>query len=401
MRIIKDSIAYKLLMCSMLSGGEYPLNAIGCIDGADKNIRRAKDILCDNNLMEVKENKYGGKKLVLKLYDKQKFEYAEQIWTGATDWEIPNFRAGNANVVNRKNALAELFMFLYHAGVAIRPDTLPKELGKEVPEDLTRKTQDDTEGYPFFVRSSDVKKITKAFDREAGNCRCHGTLFTAAGIYMMYNSRTGEMDIRRNETKIIDVQKALVNTVAPWSIAYISQRGTASKDDFNHRYLDRACIVTVRKYEQLTSYFDKGHRKKDSEEKGRLYLLSGVYDNVYALPLDTWGESMLTQMMIPKWHMELNKILIPENNRLPDSDRTYIDRDGFDGERYIINFCDCDIRKLRANISIGDKDKTEYIVLAYEWQRDLLEKVLPENFTVKYLDCSEVLIKLNSKLMEA
>lgn len=379
MNIIRKSTSANILTSLVLSGGEITNDNAKLIKLTNvSSVNFYKSITALKNAGYIEEyektNKYK-----LKLYKKRRVQYEKSLWKGAEEYEAC-IEGQNTNAKKRFHALAELLLLMQSANVAVAPDEAVMP-----PMDI------NTAVLPMFVSSREVRKKFETEDLKERMSRYNGMFITVNGVMPVYNlSKSMLCQITLSEENAIKTAEEIRHKYMPYTDKFVvdSYRFSPMANDAKNRVIPKGCLLVTDEYDTLRDYFfmnrttrRKGDRRKE-QARGISYL-SNFFDNIYAIPMiNTVSAEYINMFTIEEWHRKLTDIVLKSvGNRTADIDRKVIDTDGeIDGVK-IICFIDGDIKRLKAAIQERGNKEEKYEVVCYDFQEDLLDTILPKNFS--------------------
>jgi hypothetical protein len=166
-----------------------------------------------------------------------------------------------------------------------------------------------------------------------------------------------------------------------------SYRFSPLNNDGKNKVIPKGCILVTDDYYSLKDYFfangTKNRRNSKEEQTRGITYLSNFFDNIYAIPmLNTVSAEYLNMFTVEEWHKKLTDIVLKSvGTRSSDMTRRTVDIDGEINGVKIICFIDGDIKRLKAAIQLCGGKEEKYEVVAYDFQEELLDAILPKNFS--------------------
>lgn len=194
-------------------------------------------------------------------------------------------------------------------------------------------------------------------DKGVINSRAIGSVIGAGGTYTIYH--TGKRPIKW--AKAVEGQMAYVIS----AIARERYRGTVPPGSI------KECIVFG--YDNHVFY------KIATSENAIALGLNNGYKSLYAIPYDTNGLFLFTQMIKPKWKESMKEIILPNHDHMTNN--LGLEADGINGAEIAFLFCIPDLIRLcrflaALSFSAGAiTGEINYVIYCFDFQRDLVEKL--------------------------
>lgn len=263
---------------------------------------------------------------------------------------------GEKRVIERTHRVAEVQLMCMRAGIECRSPNLPV-LQKRV----RRLLRFDT---PAFYSSRTIKRLGVDEMNKSKYIRMVGAVFSNAGLYEVYNSRSEVLKwYGQGEDKIIQTMADLCR--------------------YNFETSDRhRAIIFGHSYDvalQMLRSFESG------DKYVQLDYLS--YEAMYFLPMDESGVRILQFMMLQDWQRRLLRLVFEEEN-FPDVKQ--FDFDVLVDGAYVLSFMDGDLLKLASFHKTVTQQQMNWEVACFDTQAAFLRQYLGEDARIYPLPLDEI-----------
>lgn len=371
MNIEYGTIKYKLLIAMMMAG-EYPYKSLDLMAETQLRKRESVNQLKDKGYIDIKVIN-GKKRIRFKMYQKRKMEYVNDLFDGAEKYE-PNIRSNGERKLERKDRIAEVIMMMMEAGVNVTPDMKPKA-------DYTEPLSEEEDCIPYFLTSLEAREAITIKEDKGKGARFHGTLVSLGGMYNIYNMGNAMMEwVRPSEKTAVDFNIQYQKRMMPW--------GEESKE-----WYGTSAIILSRNMEYIVD-FVKGNvtpRHGHGTSKN-LVNINEYYDHTFYLPLSRQGQIMLNIMTKKNWHYYLVGMFYKKEHLAKEDVKMSIACDAIKDDCYCMVFMDGDIGRLKrfVNIKIEKENYGKYKILCYNFQEEIVKKLVPPGMEVIPFDFETV-----------
>ena len=297
--------------------GEFPYSALNLL-GDERVYRKLisklsqKQSYCHTDTGEVVTAKLlsvsgRGQLKTIRLYKK-----AHQVldWYGAKSFYLnayysPHFRGGST-YTDRNHRVAEAVAMLMKMGVECRPYVIPRLQEKEFRSGFAE---------PTFYIAREVKTAGEVEMNKTAFTRMVGAVFTNWGGYAVYNTRNAAMKWRgQGEMK------------ANIALDQLSEKNTGVVE------INSAILFCASPEVALETLSEAGKSRRKE------YRFDGIYDHIHYVTLDTAGQRLLRQLLIPSLKERQLEVLFDDAERAFGKGR--FEYDAKIDDRYIFVFLD-------------------------------------------------------------
>jgi len=360
-RFKEDSYGYILLKAIALCG-EFPYHSLYLIEGNDRIVKRT--------ILNMKKQGYitvvgKGQGKTIRLTTKS-FGPLKEIGEGYYDHYMfmtgnHKFRGGKNGdtLIWRNHRLAEILMMFQYVDAKIWLFDKPK-LSMRKTKNLI--SNDEI----YFYNSREIKNADIEQRYKTEFTRIMGALLSPGGKYAVYNTNKGLIKWnRQGEGKA----QVLIEDI-------IFNNFSGRHEDLNN------AIMFGKDMETALKILESNGGPRDSNDFEFLSF-DNTYQNIYFIPLDGHGIYQLNLIIQRNWQDAIRYSIFPESYM--DTDSLSVDCDGFDGDaQYILSFLDGNIGRLKRFKEASFDSKTKkYEVVCFDWQKDMVEKYMGSNVTIK------------------
>lgn len=407
-RVEYGSSTQKLLIACIMAG-EYPYESLDLINVSRTSILRSMNALINEFGYIAVKKRRDAKKIILKLWERNKEAFAEEVFRGASSYDV-ELKISKPVQIYRKDRIAELIIMCLEAGVHVTPDEKPLGHSSLAPDDIKA---------PYLLLSVELRREAPVKEDRGKGARFHGMIVSGGGMYVVYNMGKGLMDwVRPAEYNAIQMMQEYSKKM-PWFIeghiaeGIVPPRLEHSSIVFTRNYMYAVDFVrgkvelpaadSIPAAIPAESYHGGGSaspagltsasaRKKVQDRKNpgkrrtgkNLFNISEYYDNTYFLPLDYRGQIMLNIMTHSNWHYYLTGLFYPDDERVTPAEAMSIGCDGKNNGNYGLVFLDGNITRLKRFLSVPVTDTTKghLKIICYDFQYEAVKKLAPGGFDI-------------------
>lgn len=372
--ITPGSHAYKIIMLLLITG-EFPFRSLGLL-GNERSIKETAVRMTQLHDIRVKDSEktYRGRlvtisgKSTLKTlrlcragFELIADEMPDLMDSYMVDTSGHRFH-GEAYRTERNHRIAEASLMCMRSGIECRTHLLPQLQKKER---IFLSFSD-----PAFYSSKTIKRLGVDEMNKSKYLRMVGAIFSEAGLYEVYNSRSDVMEwYGQGEDKSILIMEDLCR----YNFS-ISDRHRAII--FGNEY--DVALDTLQRFEAGDKYVQLDHLG---------------YQSMHFLPMDEGGNKILQIMMLRDWNQKLLRLIF-EKRYLPEVKAFHYDA-RIDGV-YVLSFFDSDIIKLASFFKTVTQEKVKWEVACFDTQLPFLRKYLGDQAIIRSFPLDLIHEQLNA-----
>lgn len=368
------SPAYKIIMLLLITG-EFPFRSLGIL-GNERWFKATAVRMTQYQDVRMRESgkcyrckliTISGKsnlrtiRLCRSSFELISEEMAELLSNYMIDTYGHRFH-GQERITERNHRIAEVSLVCMRSGIECRTHLIPRLQKQE------KKYLNFTD--PAFYSSKTIKRLDVDEMNKSKYIRMVGAIFSQAGLYEIYNSRSDAMEwYGQGEDKSILIMEDVCRYNFPISDC--------------HR-----AIIFGNEYDVALETL---HRFESGDKYVQLDLLG--YQSMHFLPMDESGIKLLQIMMIKNWDQMLLRLIF-EIKYIPDVKE--FNYDARIDDVYVLSFLDSDIIKLASFYKTVTQEKFKWEVACFDTQLPFLRKYLGEEAVIRSFPLDLIHEKLNA-----
>lgn len=269
---------------------------------------------------------------------------------------------GQERITERNHRIGEASLMCMRSGIECRNHLLP-QLQKQERILLSFSN-------PAFYSSKTIKRLGVEEMNKSKYIRMVGAIFSQAGLYEIYNSRSDVMEwYGQGEDKSILIMEDLCRYNFPISE---SHRAIIFGNEYDVAFRTLQRFAAGDKYVQLD-------------------LLG--YQSMHFIPMDESGTKLLQIMMLKNWDQKLLRLIF-ESRYMPKVKE--FNYDARINDVYVLSFFDSDIIKLASFYKTVEQEKYKWEVACFDSQLPFLRKYLGDQAVIRAFPLDQIHTKLNA-----
>lgn len=372
--ITRGSHAYKIIMLLLITG-EFPFRSLGLL-GNERSIKETAVRMTQLHDIHIKDSEKTYRCRLITISGKSTLKTLRLCRAGfelIAD-EMPDlFKSylldtnghrfhGEPYRIERHHRIAETYLMCMRSGIECRTHLLP-QLQKQEKKYL------DFSG-PAFYSSRTIKRLGVDEMNKSKYIRLVGAIFSQAGLYEIYNSRSDVMEwYGQGEDKSILIMEDLCRYNFPMSE---SHRAIIFGNEYD---------VAIRTLQRFA----------DGDKYVQLDLLG--YQSMHFIPMDESGTKLLQIMMLKNWDQKLLRLIF-ESRYMPEVKE--FKYDARINDVYVMSFFDCDIIKLTSFFKTVTQENVKWEVACFDTQLPFLRKYLGDKAVIRSFPLDLIHKKLNA-----
>ena len=374
LQIKRGSPAYKIIMLLLITG-EFPFRSLGLL-GNERWFKETAVRMTqfqDVRMMEsgkcyrCKLITISGKsnlrtiRLCRSSFELITEEMSELLSNYMVDTYGHRFH-GQERITERNHRIGEASLMCMRSGIECRNHLLP-QLQKQERILLSFSN-------PAFYSSKTIKRLGVEEMNKSKYIRMVGAIFSQAGLYEIYNSRSDVMEwYGQGEDKSILIMEDLCRYNFPISE---SHRAIIFGNGYDVAFRTLQRFAAGDKYVQLD-------------------LLG--YQSMHFIPMDESGTKLLQIMMLKNWDQKLLRLIF-ENRYMPEVKE--FKYDARINDVYVLSFFDSDIIKLASFYKTVEQEKYKWEVACFDSQLPFLRKYLGDQAVIRVFPLDQIHTKLDA-----
>lgn len=366
---------------ALYMNGSISYKSLRLFRGNTRLIQRTVQQMKQEEILSV--IKKNGRKLIsLKNYEGNRDKYESFMPKGYAEYytEFAKKKAKKARTdrtqTERVLKNAECAIFMQTSGIASYLDEKIPILNPNVnlPEESSNyynaKDIKEVESHQKGLEAYQVEVVQdKDGNRKILGSRMNGVLFSAGGIYVVYNINRNLIEWERyGEVKMSEHVKRIVK---------LKQKREKEPE-----------IESILLADNMDVFERVINNEKKTWRNLTLLNIDFAYANMYGLPLDRNGQMMIKIMQRSGWQKEMMDDFLPE---IEENTNYSVACDGYLDGRYLLLFCIPNISKLKMFLkrAVQEEDKRKWKVYCFDFQISLLARLGKNNITISSISLEE------------
>ena len=372
--ITRGSHAYKIIMLLLITG-EFPFRSLGLL-GNERSIKETAVRMTQLHDIHIKDSEKTYRCRLITISGKSTLKTLRLCRAGFElivdempdlfdSYMIDSFGHrfhGESYRIERNHRIAESILMCMRSGIECRTHLLP-QLQKR--ERIFLSYSD-----PAFYSSKYIKRLGVDEMNKSKYIRMVGAIFSEAGLYEIYNSRSDVMEwYGQGEDKSILIMEDLC------------------RYNFQISESHRAII--------FGNEYDVAFRTLQRFAAGDKYVQLDLlgYQCMHFIPMDESGTKLLQIMMLKNWDQKLLRLIF-ESRYMPEVKE--FKYDARINDVYVLSFFDSDIIKLASFYKTVEQEKYKWEVACFDSQLPFLRKYLGDQAVIRVFPLDQIHTKLDA-----